>query len=68
MNALSKAEMKKVLGGVDSVDWCNGMGFIVCDWTCNNHDQSIHLGTMTCDEAQSACPFGNTDGAACGAA
>lgn len=68
INALSRAEMKKVLGGVENPDWCQQMGSIVCDWTCNNSDQSLHLGTMTCNEAQSACPFGNLHGGGCGAA
>lgn len=66
MNVLSKTEMKKVLGGVDSIDWCNGMGDeFSCDWVCHNSDQSILIGRMTCNEARSACPFGAIQGGSC---
>lgn len=64
---LSRAQLKEVFGGKEQTDnSCGGLDGLVCDWTCTTPFQSIHLGEMTCFEAQEACPFnGDTFGGNC---
>ncbi|MCJ0742163.1 hypothetical protein [Pedobacter montanisoli] len=67
--ALSRAQLKEVRGGAANyVDLCGVIGGLVCDWTCDMPNQSIHLGEMACFEAEAACPFGNTHGNDCSGA